>query len=555
MDFQSGNTIALSLATLITTIVINKLKLEHGLYYSIIYTLAFNAIIYIYNNDTNFNLDIINKFVYIKIYIFLIILIIVLVYFIKKYKHLFISKVNNKYTIINIYNSNSIQTVIKYMKLFPEFYDTVYDLDIGDEDLIYDSLLLSVHQDKNNDDNKIKLNSDNLINISASKIDFPIEFNDTNLNIKGFLKWKKNKRSIPLEKNNIDVTIKYLELNILKENDKINTSCIIDKMKNIIDETDKNNIQLKYIKVMSINKRSINHTITFYNDKKKPIEELETKYIYTFFHQERDRLWYIIKNIALNPDHFTSLGQSARINLLLYGPPGSGKSTFAYRIAMCLHRHIISLDLREYKNKADIYQIIQRPNIEDISGELHLQSYKESIIMFEEFDISLKELHLRDKLKKKKVTKFINKMEKLHVSNDYNQYEDKNKNDENNEILFSNSYVNYDDFTLRDLLEIFQGPVPLEGSILIGTTNKYDEIASLCPELFRSGRMTPVFFGYITRDVLHDVTKFYFNKKVDGYIPEILNIPTSKIIEMAIEHSFNKEHGFNKFKIQLKKLL
>lgn len=91
------------------------------------------------------------------------------------------------------------------------------------------------------------------------------------------------------------------------------------------------------------------------------------------------------------------------------------------------------------------------------------------------------------------------------------------------------------EFKLRDLLEIFQGPIPFESMIMLANTNKYDEIKDMCPELFRPGRLTAVYFGYVNQETLQDIAIYFFNQKLKVYIPDILKIPTSQIIELAFE--------------------
>lgn len=110
----------------------------------------------------------------------------------------------------------------------------------------------------------------------------------------------------------------------------------------------------------------------------------------------------------------------------------------------------------------------------------------------------------------------------------------KNDKDKIGKIEIMDNDLN-EEFKLRDLLEIFQGPIPFESMIMIATTNKYDEIKDYCPELFRPGRLTPVYFGYIHKETLQDISIYFFNKKLTGYIPEVLSIPTSQIIELAFE--------------------
>jgi hypothetical protein len=96
---------------------------------------------------------------------------------------------------------------------------------------------------------------------------------------------------------------------------------------------------------------------------------------------------------------------------------------------------------------------------------------------------------------------------------------------------------------MRDLLEIFQGPVPLDGMIIMATTNKFDEIKNSCPELFRPGRLTPVYFGYIHIETLHEISRFYFGKDYKGYVPHQIKIPTSQIIEIALESKCFRKEG------------
>ena len=129
----------------------------------------------------------------------------------------------------------------------------------------------------------------------------------------------------------------------------------------------------------------INHITTTYRGPKRTIEEKEKLYMESFFHKEKDRLWSIIKKIHFNPDFLRSMGQAPRINLLLHGPPGTGKSTFAYRIAMCLDRDIISLDLRDVNRRSQMYQILNNPRINGDNKEA-----TNCVFVFEEFDISIK---------------------------------------------------------------------------------------------------------------------------------------------------------------------
>ena len=127
----------------------------------------------------------------------------------------------------------------------------------------------------------------------------------------------------------------------------------------------------------------------------------------------------------------------------------------------------------------------------------------------------------------------------------------KNKNKSNYKILD----INYEEIQLSDLLEIFQGPVPIDGLIAIATTNHFEEIKNMCPALFRPGRLTPIHFDYADGDTIQEISQYYYNKNVQIEIPEKTNIPTSLLIEMVIESRLHIPNDFEHFSSQLEKEL
>jgi len=207
---------------------------------------------------------------------------------------------------------------------------------------------------------------------------------------------------------------------------------------------------------------------------------------------------------------------------------------------MCLKRHIISLDLREYADKNTIYQVVQTP---DVGNSKKNTNYSKSIILLEEFDMTIKELDRRSILREKEIDLIINNS----MNNCNEDAIAKNKNVKNKII--------YNEFLLKDLLELLQGPVPLHGSIIIATTNEFDNIYDLCPELFRPGRLTPVHFGYVTKEIFQEICEFYFEQKFKEFLPDSIKIPTSQIIELAIECTFLCDNKFEYFKNKFIELL
>jgi hypothetical protein len=314
-----------------------------------------------------------------------------------------------------------------------------------------------------------------------------------------------------------------------------------------------------------------NQSYMIYDGKKESIAVLKTKFIDTFFHPAKDQLWNTILNIDQFPEKFYALGQCPRIGLLLYGPPGSGKSSFAYRIARALNRHIISIDIKTL-SKTELYSLIKRPRINGLQYEPN-----KIIYVFDEIDIALKYLYINshDKqlINKKNINLLNDNVNKLLKNSQSvnSSFKDDDLKDLTNSIIddtnTDSNYIdetqsmslynnhnasvneNHDKICLDDLLEVFQGPVPIDGSIFVATTNKYDEIKNFCPQLFRSGRLTPIYFGYPDLEMLNMISQYYFKKNIicDNYKP----VQTSHIMELIIESMFDPSKGFAYFNKQI----
>lgn len=255
------------------------------------------------------------------------------------------------------------------------------------------------------------------------------------------------------------------------------------------------------------------------SDKKKRYND----YIKSYFSVNRDRLYTYLYNIHNHPEKFTQFGQPVHCNLLLHGPPGTGKSSFVRRMATVLERHIISVDITSFSdNIVQVYNTLQRPFC---MGEF-LDPHR-YILLLEEFDITITHLH---KKKLKNSVTFTESKDKI--------------------IIKPNTQR---EFQLEDLLEILQGPVPMHQSIIVATTNKYEEIRQICPALFRPGRLTPVKFDYLNWDTLQELSMFYFGKKLTMH-PCKIEIPTSQITEIALDCSISNG-GFNRFENELQNLL
>ena len=346
--------------------------------------------------------------------------------------------------------------------------------------------------------------------------------------------------------------VRCIDLSI--ENGSLNGDEYLNKLESYRDSftrTD-NTITLYMVKVMCSQESTKtdvqNHTVTMYKGPKNNQQQRYNDYMLSYFSEHRDKLWKYFSNIHFHPEKFRAFGQEARANMLLYGPPGTGKSAFAYRLAMSLGRHIVSVDLTAVSsNKASVYQIIQRASIEGIH-----RNPQDYIVLLEEFDIAVMHLH---KKKNSKPTYDLSSyysdyLERNVDEKDENENENEDEKDKKPRVSYGRSAR---EFELEDLLEILQGPVPIPGSIILATTNKYEEMLKICPALFRPGRLTPVEFGNMNWASLQEMTKHYFGKELIFSPVEKINIPTSDIVENALNSSLYGEEGFAMFESFLKK--
>lgn len=535
-NVQSNN-IPMIASTLITTVLMEKYKFQ-PMYYGMLHGLLLSVIpsFLAYQNYLPDFHSLNTQYIW---YILPLIIIILICYKFKNYY-------KGEYLTINIYSNLYIQTFEKYIAFHEDYYPQDTNSEFGNIDAMLE----------------VKLNTGTTYNNNMlfKQLDHKIEFDDKFLNIKGYYTWKqKIKTQTDKDKNIIrDVSTNYIELNILKTNKKLYPKQLFADMTQYNEDHSNVHTILCYYKILAQkdDKNKIvpyTHSIIFHNDKKESLEVMENKYIKTLFHPKRDELWDLIKNNILNLDFYKERGQIGRISILLYGPPGTGKSTFAYRIAMCLFREIVSLDLRILK-KPDLYRILNTPGA--ITGGSY--DYKANIYLFEEFDISIKYLYYKQKNNNKNRKKYLDIIENMYTKKLPDKEDKEDKEDKKETITTDEeNFINCDrdEFTLRDLLEIFQGPIPFESMIMLASTNKYEDIKTLCPELFRPGRLTPVYFGYIDKQTLQEISLYFFKKKLTYYLPNEIKIPTSEIIELALKAQQQTQKQFEYFSNKLNKLL
>jgi hypothetical protein len=456
-----------------------------------------------------------------KIYLILPIIILCCYYF--PYKRFKVGKPEKKYVVTRVFDTSKYAPVRFMMNTHPEFWAKGYDMEMNNP------FFPSISE----------------YFIPAENVD--VHFDDTIHNVKGYITIRRVQP--PPEQLRDDKSVKSVRcMELSLEEGSVDGSMYLNMLENYRISTTKANstMQLYMTKILRVPKTLSagdmchNHTVLMYEGPSDSQEKRYKDYMLSYFSEHRDKLWKYFSNIHFHPEKFRAFGQEARANMLLYGPPGTGKSAFAYRLAMSLGRHIVSLDIT-CLDKADVYQIMQQPTIAGLA-----RKPDECIFLLEEFDITV--MYLNNKRKKKMSSSCD---QKKHEGSSGPKGLEEVKTEAANAEDFS-QLRSAREFELEDLLEILQGPVPIPGSIIIATSNKYKEMVEICPALFRAGRLTPVEFGNMTWNSLQEMTKHYFGKELNISPVEKMNLATSEIIENALSCSLYEEKGFAMFEAFLK---
>lgn len=434
--------------------------------------------------------------------------------------------------VLAIYHANETQIIIKYILKYPECFGKVSNLHCGSKrnEVVTSKLKSECKTDYNNSNTFFNHNT-------------KITVNDIYFGMKGYILCKRYTYNIKIQDTDCDADQMYIELHLDVSNINKATDYITNMSKRMVE--DRAIISLYHVKTFTEKSEGKNSISKIYSGPKLDTDNLKERFIDTFFHHEKERLWNMAKVVHFHREKMEKYGQSPQMGLLLHGPPGTGKSSFAYRIARTLNRHIVSLDIREFiNNKRDLFQILKSPHIWD-------STYIPSNVVFilDEFDLVVEELIYNKKLNDNKIQAFSK------IVNDIISIDSEDlKEDEETKV---NSIAN-SKFRLEDLLELLCGPVPNIGAIIIATTNNFEKIRKACPALVRPGRLTPVEFNHFHRETLQEMVHYYFDKRLEIDLPEVIDRPNSEIVELALNSTImfdTKEEQFNNFQAELLKLI
>ena len=252
-----------------------------------------------------------------------------------------------------------------------------------------------------------------------------------------------------------------------------------------------------------------------------------------FFESKKEVLSYL--EPFVNPNHKDHVinekyGIPFKCVFMLHGPPGCGKSSLIKSTIKYTNRHCILVSWAKIKTCNDFVSLF-RPI--KINGKVYNQD--ELIIVFEDFDANDNDVL---KIRKDMVPKINNDILEVNT-NRCETVEKLGINDRIESIIKQQIVKNIDDISLEYILNVLDGIIELNNSIVFFTTNTLETID---PALTRVGRVDKVInMDYLNSNMFEEILNYYYpNECYKKYKSKINNITNkqmsySKIIQLVIE--------------------
>lgn len=295
------------------------------------------------------------------------------------------------------------------------------------------------------------------------------------------------------------------------------------------------------------------------------------------FFDNKQSVMQKIKFFTENKEWYKRNGIPYTLGIALYGPAGTGKTSFIKALATLLDRHIISISLARIKTKNQLHDFYFETQYSSVNDKNTI-GFDKKIIVFEDIDCIGDII-----LKRKSKSKSIDDTESVDDSaEDIDDFIDTPKHSLGGTIsqedhikteiakatklvlkkiksggtsgfgpMGSNQHEN---ITLDDILNLWDGIRENTGRIMIITTNHYEK---LDPALVRPGRIDIALnLGNASRTMISDMHKHYYESEIDpndlALIPDKFYSP-AEIINFYVSNNENKR-GFVERLISSKKI-
>jgi hypothetical protein len=251
----------------------------------------------------------------------------------------------------------------------------------------------------------------------------------------------------------------------------------------------------------------------------------QTKTFSNIFFVDKESLVHKIKYFCSNEETYKLIGRPYSMGIMLYGKPGTGKTSCIKAIAALTQRHIVDVSLKKIKTQKELNEIFYGNKVNGV--EICM---KKRLYVLEEFDCIIDRLKDRKliNIDKKIITNYNNEEEEDNNKNilgssyhnqnynhnqnhnhnqNYNHNNNHNQNQNHNQQLKD---IDMEGVNLENLLCLLDGTVELCGSMFVATTNYIDLIDRA---LIRPGRFDCcVEFDNATDEIIIQIIK-HFSKK------------------------------------------
>jgi DNA replication protein DnaC len=242
------------------------------------------------------------------------------------------------------------------------------------------------------------------------------------------------------------------------------------------------------------------------------------------FFDDKENIISQINKFCEHPEIYKEQGIPWTLGILLYGKPGTGKTSFIKALTSQTKRHLIEVPLNEIKTYEQLKQIFLDEKI------LKLRiPFDKRIYLIEDIDCLNENL-----VKKRDSAENMFSIDNKDLNN-----KEKEKTWKDKSIFSKNQ-----DITLSHLLNIIDGPIEIPGRILIMTSNHPEKID---PALLREGRIDiKIKMKFLQGEPLKEmIQKWYPEKNLEDksftnkckYTPaQVENLCLTKTFEEVCEY-------------------
>jgi hypothetical protein len=197
-------------------------------------------------------------------------------------------------------------------------------------------------------------------------------------------------------------------------------------------------------------------------------------------------------------DYYRRTGSKHKKGYLFYGPPGCGKTASVIAMANHDHRHIIEVPMSRLKTNTEIEDILSLTQIDGVTFRKD-----QIIILFDEIDSGFENNLLPEQPQQQLTTAEAILANSTAITSAGRSAASKalaraRRRDREED----------DQISLGTILSRLDGVGSYNGLVIIATTN---HIQKLPKEIYRHGRLNPVYFDYLTQDQATEMIETFYN--------------------------------------------